>query len=62
MDFAVADIKDIDWSPSLFDYLVIPDDHKEVITALAEARTGPMSSDLFDDFVVGKGKGLNVLL
>jgi len=62
VEFAVADIKDIEWSSSLFDCLVLPDDHKEVITALAEARTGRVPSVPFDDFVAGKGRGLNVLL
>jgi len=30
--------------------------------ALAERRIGEIQGDLFDDFIAGKGRGLNVLL
>lgn len=62
MEFAVADIEDIQWSSSPFDCLTIPDEQKEVIIALAETRLGLVPSVPFDDFVAGKGRGLNVLL
>ena len=62
MEFAVADISHIDWSSSPFDCLTIPDEQKEVIIALAETRLGLVPSVPFDDFVAGKGRGLNVLL
>jgi hypothetical protein len=62
VEFAVADIRDIEWSPSLFDHLTIPDEDKEIIIALAESRTGRVPGCTFDDFVTGKGRGLNVLL
>ena len=35
---------------------------KEIIIALAESRTGQLPENTFDDFVTGKGQGLNVLL
>jgi len=62
VEIAVGDIEDIDWSSTLFDSLVIPDEQKEVVKALAEARAGRVPSAPFDDFVAGQGKGLNVLL
>ena len=62
MEFAAADIQDIKWSSSPFEYLTIPQEETEVIIALAETRLGLVPSVLFDDFVAGKGRGLNVLL
>ena len=62
MEFAVADIQEIKWSSSPFECLTIPQEEKEVIIALAETRLGLVSSVPFDDFVAGKGRGLNVLL
>ena len=62
MEFAVADIEDIQWSSSPFDCLTIPDDQREVVIALAESRLGLIPSVPFDDFVAGKGRGLNILL
>lgn len=61
MEFAVADIEDIKWSSTPFDCLTIPDEQKEVIIALAETRLGLVPSVPVDDFVTGKGRGLNVL-
>lgn len=62
MEFAVADIEEIQWSSSPFDCLTIPAEQKEVIIALAETRLGLVPGVPFDDFVPGKGRGLNVLL
>jgi hypothetical protein len=62
VEFAVADIVDIEWSSRPFDCLEIPDKDKEIIIALAESRTGQLPKNTFDDFVTGKGRGLNVLL
>lgn len=62
MEFAVTAISDIEWEPSIFDALAIPDDMKDIIFSLAEARTGHLDTVPFDDFVAGKGRGLNVLL
>ncbi|KAH6666386.1 P-loop containing nucleoside triphosphate hydrolase protein [Halenospora varia] len=61
-EFAVADIGDIQWSSGLYDYLTISDEQKEVIMALAEVQTSREPSSGFDDFVDGKGRGLNLLL
>ena len=62
MEFAVADINDVNWSSSPFECLTIPNEQREVIIALAETRLGLVPSIPFDDFVAGKGRGLNVLL
>ena len=62
MEFAVADITEIIWSSSPFDCLTIPAEQKEVVVALTETRLGLMPNVPFDDFVAGKGRGLNVLL
>ena len=61
-EFAVADIKGITWHPASFARLAIPSKQKEVIQALAEAHTSRGSDHTFDDFVVGKGRGLIVLM
>ena len=60
MEFAVADIEDIEWSPSPYACLSISDEQRDIIIALVEARINP--SIAFDDFVTGKGKGLIMLL
>jgi hypothetical protein len=60
VEFAVADIEDIKWSPSPYACLSISDDLRDVIMALVEARINPNVA--FDDFVAGKGKGLIMLL
>ena len=61
-EFAVADIKDINWNPAAFAQLAIPSKQKEVIQALTEAYTSRGPDYTFDDFIVGKGLGLIVLL
>lgn len=62
MEFAVADITEIKWSSTPFDCLTIPNEQKDVIMALAETRMGQVVGVPFDDFVTGKGRGLNVLV
>jgi hypothetical protein len=59
-EFAVADIKEIEWSSLPFDCLSIPEEQRDIIMALMEARLDP--SVAFNDFVAGKGKGINILL
>jgi hypothetical protein len=58
----VADNSEISWSPVPFDCLTIPSEKKDVIMALAQNRMGRTVATRFDDFVAGKGRGLNVLL
>ena len=61
-EFAVADIELIHWSSLPFNALTISDDQKEVIMALAAETVGNSQGSRFDDFVAGKGRGLNLLL
>jgi hypothetical protein len=62
VEFAVASIEDIEWSSLPFNCLTISDEQREVIRALAEARMSQVPGSTFDDFIEGKGLGLNVLL
>jgi hypothetical protein len=57
----VADIKDMKWSSSPFDCLTVPDNQRETIMAIAEARTSREPASEFDDIVDGKGRGINAL-
>ena len=61
-EFAVADIKEINWNPAAFAQLAIPTKQKEVVQALAEAHTSRETEYTFDDFVAEKGRGLIILL
>ena len=62
MEFAVADIKPISWSSDPFDCLEIPSQYKEMVLALVGARMNRDDDKAFDDFVVDKERGMNVLL
>lgn len=62
MEFAVADIAPIRWSPDPFDCLEIPSQYEEIILAFVSARMKRDDDKGFDDFVAGKGRGMNVLL
>ena len=55
-------MKDINWNPAAFAELAIPNKQKEVIQALAEAYISRETDHTFDDFIVGKGLGLIILL
>ncbi|KAI9891861.1 MAG: hypothetical protein M1814_002246 [Vezdaea aestivalis] len=58
-EFAVSRLEDIAWNLDPFQYLVLPQEHKSIVKALA---TSHKSKEDFDDLVKGKGKGLIVLL
>ena len=62
MEFAVEDIAEIQWSDAAFDSLTVAKEKKAIILAMAEARTQQRLGSGFDDVIVGKGQGLNVLL
>jgi hypothetical protein len=62
VEFAVEDISDIQWDPEPFQRLVIPDERKELILALATSHMNQAHDPSFDDFVAGKGRGLIMLL
>jgi hypothetical protein len=62
VEFAVAGIEDIEWSSLPFNCLTISTEQREVVMALAEVHMNPVPGATFDDFIEGKGRGLNVLL
>ena len=62
VEFAVDDISPIVWNPSAFANLALPPQKKNLVLALAKAHLGETSDRAFDDFVVGKGRGLILLL
>lgn len=62
VEFAIDDISNIVWNPSSFANLAIPSQKKQLVLALAKAHLSETSDHTFDDFVVGKGRGLIMLL
>ena len=60
LNFQISRIKEIEWNERAFDCLVLPDNQKELILGFSESH-GKYSNS-FDDFVVGKGKGIILLL
>ncbi|KFZ15463.1 hypothetical protein V501_02714 [Pseudogymnoascus sp. VKM F-4519 (FW-2642)] len=62
LEFAVADISEISWNESLFNQLAMPSKSKKLIEALTTFQSGEKVKYTFDDFVVGKGRGLIMLL
>jgi len=63
-EFAVDDIQNIKWQPEALSNLQIPEKKKRTIHALLEAhmKRASFNSCLFDDLIVEKGLGFNVLL
>ena len=62
VEFAVADITAITWNALLFDHLAIQPKKKKLILALTKSHVSQAPGPSFDDFVVGKGRGLIMLL
>ncbi|CAG8981848.1 hypothetical protein HYALB_00014000 [Hymenoscyphus albidus] len=62
LEFAVANISDISWNESIFNQLAIPPKSKTLIQALTTEHLMQEKICIFDDFVKGKGRGLNILL
>ena len=60
LTFSIGSVSDIMYSESAFESLVMPEDHKELILALAESQV--QHRDSFDDVIQGKGKGMIMLL
>ncbi|RAL09439.1 ATP-binding protein, partial [Aspergillus homomorphus CBS 101889] len=61
VECAVGDLADVQWSPASFDRLQIPNDTKEILLSVTTARLSGNKDVVFDDFIKGKGRGLNVL-
>lgn len=60
LTFSIGSVLDIEYNESAFESLVLPEDHKELILALAESQV--QHRDSFDDVIQGKGKGMIMLL
>ena len=60
LTFYIGSVLDIEYNESAFESLVLPEDHKELILALAESQV--QNRDSFDDVIQGKGKGMIMLL
>ena len=60
LTFSIGSVSDIEYNESAFESLVLPEDHKELILALAESQV--QHRDSFDDVIQGKGKGMIMLL
>ena len=60
LTFYIGSVLDIEYNESAFQSLVLPEDHKELVLALAESQV--QNRDSFDDVIQGKGKGMIMLL
>ncbi|KAF4950122.1 hypothetical protein FGADI_8391 [Fusarium gaditjirri] len=58
--FDIELIKDVVWSSTAFDQLVLPHDYKRIIQAFVGAQMSGL--DNFDDVIKGKGRGIIMLL
>jgi hypothetical protein len=52
----------VQWNPSAFGTLVIPDDYRKIIKALVDVHSGQLKGGLIEDVVKGKGDGLIIAL
>ncbi|KAL4759751.1 ATP-binding protein [Aspergillus foveolatus] len=62
LECAVGDLVDVQWSTASSDHLQIPDDTKQILQSVTTSRLSSNQEVGFDDFIKGKGRGLNVLL
>ncbi|RMZ68508.1 AAA family ATPase [Pyrenophora seminiperda CCB06] len=60
LNFVISGVEDIKWQDSAFDNLVLPNDQKKQILGVTIAQRE--SRNDFDDFIVGKGQGMAILL
>ncbi|KAL4780120.1 hypothetical protein BJX76DRAFT_361128 [Aspergillus varians] len=61
VECAVADLEDVEWCPASFNRLQIPETTREILLSVATSRLCNDGGVVFDDFIKGKGRGLNVL-
>ncbi len=61
MEFAVANISDIEWSRSSFDDVKILESQKKFIWGPVKTYLGQESQGGFEDLIQGKGGGMNFL-
>ena len=64
VEFAVDGVANIRWTPSSFDNLTLPREQKDVVHALCKSHLARDRDrdHSFDDFIIGKGRGLVILL
>jgi hypothetical protein len=60
LEFFVDSVSEIAFNDNAFDSLVLPDGHKSLILAIAQAQL--KNKDVFDDVIAGKGRGIIMLL
>lgn len=60
LHFYISNLTDIEWNDKAFESLVLPDDIKELVLAFCESQV--LNRDTFDDVIVGKGRGVIILL
>ncbi|BDD62332.1 hypothetical protein MPDQ_005171 [Monascus purpureus] len=62
LECAVSDLRSVEWSRVAFDRLQLPEDKRHILLSVITSRLYSNSEVVFDDFIKGKGRGLNVLL
>lgn len=62
MECAVSDLRSVEWSRVAFDRLQLPEDKRHILLSVIRSRLCNTGEIVFDDFIKGKGRGLNVLL
>jgi len=62
VEFAVANIRVIEWSQLSFDDVKIPETQKRPILGLTATYLGRKPESTLADLVPGKGQGINFLL
>ena len=62
VEFAVVNIRAIEWSQSSFDNVKIPEAQKRPILGLTATDLGRKPENTLTDLVPGKGQGINFLL
>ncbi|KAE8383895.1 hypothetical protein BDV26DRAFT_287310 [Aspergillus bertholletiae] len=62
LECAVGDLRRVEWSQVAFDRLQLPEDKRHILLSVITSRLCNNGEVVFDDFIKGKGRGLNVLL
>ena len=57
IEFAVANVKDIEWNKNAFRHLELAEDQKRVLEALVELQLGPEYNASYDNLITGKEQG-----
>ncbi|KAH7354677.1 P-loop containing nucleoside triphosphate hydrolase protein [Rhexocercosporidium sp. MPI-PUGE-AT-0058] len=57
----IENLRPVQWTEGLFENLVLPAEEKDLLLALAKSHCDA-KANTFDDFVIGKGRGMVILL